>query len=180
MSKESSPKYRKWDKNQEGGVRQKERVKRGENTIINSRKLFHNTSLYTGYSSPHDPTQKLKYYTIQDYQCTAFHNNVQGCLRPTAVNTVESTRRPLVGGGQRSGLRRTRWLSALLRTFVCGTHLTAPGTSSRLTPGRTAVEGTPGRNREGGGEKKKKDFSIGPHVEKSKLGDLFQIMLRKF
>lgn len=132
MSKESSPKYRKWDKNQEGGVRQKERVKRG-NTIINSRKLFHNTSLYTGYSSPHEPTQKLKYYTIQDYQCTAFHNNVQGCLFPTAVNTVESTRRPLVGGGQRSGLRWTRWLSALLLTFVCQIHLTAPGTSSRLT-----------------------------------------------
>lgn len=154
MSKESSPKYRKWDKNQEGGVRQKERVKRG-NTIINSRKLFHNTSLYTGYSSPHDPTQKLKYYTIQDYQCTAFHNNVQGCLFPTAVNTVESTRRPLVGGGQRSRLRWTRWLSALLITFVCQIHLTAPGTSSRLTPGRTAVEGTRGRKRK---KRKKKGF----------------------
>lgn len=79
MSKESSPKYRKWDKNQEGGVRQKERVKRG-NIFINSRKLFHNTFLYTGYSSPHVPTQKLKYYKIQDYQCTAFHNNVQGSV----------------------------------------------------------------------------------------------------
>lgn len=89
---------KKWDKNQEkrGGVRDiKQTNKRGVggggwDTIIN-------TSSYTGYS--------LNYYKIQDYQCTAFNNNVQGRLFVVVVILWSQRSTPQVGrrlGGGRS------------------------------------------------------------------------------
>lgn len=69
------------------GGRQKEKADGGGHYHKYQEVLFHNTSLYTGYSSPQFPKQKnrLNDYKIQDYQCTAFNNNVQGSFFVTVV-----------------------------------------------------------------------------------------------
>lgn len=52
-------------------------------TIINTRKSCSIIPLYildTPLHSFLSKKQRLNFYKIQDYQCTAFNNNVQGCL----------------------------------------------------------------------------------------------------
>lgn len=65
-------------------------------------------------------------------------------------NTVKSTWRPLVGGGQRSGVRRgaRKIFGAPLKTFFVCLFVKSPlwpqGTSARLIPGLPGVEGKEG------------------------------------